>query len=108
MLLEKNNLITTLAAIKQYLKTKTRSHGDEVTDFYDKEIPKVDSNRTCLAVISLEFVLKKDESYYPQVFLKECKYIEKKEIRHINDNLSDFSYSYYESDKGQIFSLMKD
>ena len=98
----------TLATIKQYLKTKTRSHGDEVTDFYDKEIPKVDSNRTCLAVISLEFVLKKDESYYPQVFLKECKYIEKKEIRHINDNLSDFSYSYYESDKGQIFSLMKD
>ena len=108
MLLEKNNLITTLATIKQYLKTKTRSHGDEVTDFYDKEIPKVDSNRTCLAVISLEFVLKKDESYYPQVFLKECKYIEKKEIRHINDNLSDFSYSYDESDKGQIFSLMKD
>ena len=93
---------------KEFLITKTKSHGDEVTDFYDKEIPKVDSNRTCLAVISLEFVLKKDESYYPQVFLKECKYIEKKEIRHINDNLSDFSYSYDESDKGQIFSLMKD
>ena len=28
-----------------------------------------------------------------QVFLKECKYIEKKVIRHIHDNLSDFSYS---------------
>ena len=35
-----------------FLKTKIKSHGDEVTDFYDKEISKVDSNRTCLAVIS--------------------------------------------------------
>ena len=61
----------------EYLKTKTKSHGDEVTDFYDKGIPKVDSNHTCLAVIGLNFVLKKDESYYLQVFLKECKYIEK-------------------------------
>ena len=32
-----------------------KSHGDEVTDFYDKEIPKVDSNHICLAVISLNF-----------------------------------------------------
>ena len=58
---------------KEYLKTKIKSCGDEVTDFYDKEIPKVDSNHTCLALISLDFVLKKDESYYPQIFLKECK-----------------------------------
>ena len=27
-------------------------HGHEVTYFYDKEIPKVGSNQTCLAVIS--------------------------------------------------------
>ena len=53
---------------KEYLKTKIKSHGDEVTDFYDKEIPKADCNHTCLAVISLDFVLKKDESYCPQVF----------------------------------------
>ena len=31
-----------------------------------------------------DFVLKKDESFYPQVFLKECKYIEKKVIRLMN------------------------
>ena len=54
------------------------SHGDEVTDFYDKKIPKVDSNHTCLAVITLHSALKKDSSYYLQVFLKESKYIEKK------------------------------
>ena len=75
------------------MKTKIKSHGDEIADFYKKKIPKVDSNHTCLAVISLDSALKEDENYYPQVFLKEYKYIEKKVIRHINDNLSDFSSS---------------
>ena len=75
------------------MKTKIKSHGDEVTDFYDKEIPKVDLNHTCLAAISLDSALRKDENYHPQVFLKECKYIEKQVMRHSNDNLSDFSYS---------------
>ena len=63
---------------KNYLKTKIKSHGDEVTDFYDKKIPKLDSNHICLAVISLDSSLKKDGSYYPQVFLKEYNYIGKK------------------------------
>ena len=80
------------------MKTKIKSHSDEVTDFYDKEIPKVDSNHTCLAVISLDSVLKKDDNYYPTLFSKECKYIEKKVVRHIYDNLSDFSSSSDESD----------
>ena len=51
----------------------------------------MDSNHTCLAVVSLDTVLKKDDSYYLQVFKKESKYIEKKVIRHINDNMNDFS-----------------
>ena len=29
----------------------------------------MDSNHACLAVISLESAFKKDENYYPQVFL---------------------------------------
>ena len=37
---------------KKSFKTKTKSHRDEVADFYDKEIPKVDSHHTCSAVIS--------------------------------------------------------
>ena len=60
------------------MKTKIKSHDDEVTDFYDKKFPKVDSNHTCLAVISLDSAVKKDDDYYPEVLLKECKYIEKK------------------------------
>ena len=75
------------------METKTKSHDDEVTDFYDKRIPKVDSNYTCLTVISLDSALKKDDSYYLQVFLKECKYIERKVLRDINENLSDFCSS---------------
>ena len=45
------------------------------------------SNHTCLAVINLNSALKKDDNYYP------CKHIQKKVVRHIRDNLSDFSYS---------------
>ena len=63
---------------KCLLKTKINSHGDKVRHFYDFYDPKVDSNHTCLAVISLDSALKKDDNYYPKVFLKECKYIEKK------------------------------
>ena len=90
---------------KKFLKTKIESHGDELTDFYDREIPKVDSNHTCLAVISLDSALNKERNYYPQVFLKKCNYIEKKVIKHINDNLSDFSSFDYSDDSNekQIF-----
>ena len=78
---------------KEFLKAKIKSHVDEVIDFYDKEILTVDSNHTCLAVISLDSFLKKDENHYVQVLLKECKHIEKKVVRHIHDNLSYFSSS---------------
>ena len=76
---------------KKILITKIKSHSDEVTDFYDKEIPKVDSNHTRLAVIGLDSALKKDENYYPKVLLKECEYIKKKLIRHITQDIEIFS-----------------
>ena len=38
---------------KDFLKTKIKSHGDEVTSFYDKKSPKVDSTQICLVIISL-------------------------------------------------------
>ena len=60
-------------------------------------MPEVGSNYTFLAVILIGFVLKKDGNYYTQVFLKECKYIEKEEkvIRYTNDDLE---VSFYYSD----------
>ena len=62
------------------MKTKIKSHGEKVTDFYDKKIPKLDANHTCLTVISLDSALKEDDNYYQQDFLKECKCIEKKQL----------------------------
>ena len=80
------------------MKTKIKSHGDEFTDFYDKQIPKADSNHTCLAVISLDYALTKDNNYYLQVSLKEFKYIEKKLVRHIIDDLESSSDDFNDSD----------
>ena len=36
--------------------------------FTIKKIPNEDSNRTCLAVISLDSALIRDENFYQQVF----------------------------------------
>ena len=91
--MKKRKLITSLSTIKNILK---KCNGDKVTEFQDKKIPKVGSNHTCLVLFILDFVVKKNESFYPQVFLKECKYIEKKIIRHNHDNLSVFSSSFSE------------
>ena len=63
--------------------------------FTIKEIPKADSNHTCLAIFSLDSPLKKDENYYLQVFLKEWKYIKKKRFRYIIDDLES---SFHDSD----------
>ena len=60
---------------------------DKVTHFQDKEIPNGDSNHRCLAVISLDFAVNKDQNYYPQVILKECKYSKKKVLRYIINDL---------------------
>ena len=49
---------------KKFLKTKRKFYGDEATDFHDKEVPKKGFNYTCLAVISLDCILKRDENYY--------------------------------------------
>ena len=60
---------------------------------------RIGYNYTCLAVVTLDITLKKDDIYYPQVFLKECKYIEKIVVRHIHRSVSDFSYYSDESEE---------
>ena len=82
------------------MKIEIKSHGDKVTDFYNKEIGKVSSYHICLAVTSLDSARKKDESYYTKVFLKECKYIEEKVIWYINGNLSDEVSHLYSNERG--------
>ena len=48
----------------------------------------MDSNHTCLAVISLDSALQKDENYLDK---KSVNTFKNKLIRHINDNLSNES-----------------
>ena len=85
-------MIESLSTIKNIWKKK-KSNCDEVTNSYDKKNPKANCNSTCLAVISLDSALKENHNYYLQVLLKFCKYIKKKVVWNIHDNLSIFSYS---------------
>ena len=59
------------------MKTKIKPYHDEAADFHNWEMPKVGSDYVCLAVILYDFVLKNNEIYYLQVFLKQFKYTEK-------------------------------
>ena len=45
---------------KEFFKTNIKSHGDEVKGYYDKAIPKLDYNQTCLTVISLNSSFKEE------------------------------------------------
>ena len=57
-----------------FLKIEIKTYSDEATDFNDNEMSKADSNHTCLAVVSLDPVLKKDvKNYYPQIFFKKIQ-----------------------------------
>ena len=53
-------------------KTKIKYHDDKAIDFH-KEIPEVGSKYSCLAVTLNNFLLKKEENDYWQVFQKEFK-----------------------------------
>ena len=89
------------------MKTKIKSYGDDARDFHDREIPKAGSNCTSLAVITIDSALKRDESYYPQVLLKYCKWIKKEVIKHITTDievfLSDCNEEYIKSNCCDVF-----
>ena len=74
----KKNLIANPSTINFFLKTKIKPESDDETrSFHAKKIPELGSNYICWSVILIDSVLKKDENYYLQAFLKECKCIEK-------------------------------
>ena len=53
---------------KKFLKTKIKYYGDADTDFCNKEISKVESNYTSLAVILIDVVLKKIKTIISKCF----------------------------------------
>ena len=63
----------------KYLKTKVREFdGNTKTNFLGNNIPKGNTNYTCIACITIDSVMKMNKKDYPQVYLEECKYKVKK------------------------------
>ena len=76
------------------------------TNFHNNKIPKEGSQYICLSVILIDSVFRKDKNYYPQVFLKECKYIvkEKKIPKYFIDNIETCSDSDRKSSDEENFN----
>ena len=53
---------------KNIRKSIIGSHHDKATDFHARKTPEAGSNCICWSVILIDFVLEKDENYYPLVF----------------------------------------
>ena len=74
-ILSKKNLIV---YHEKYLKAERKSYNEIInTNFYNDKIPEEDSQFICLSVILIDSVFRTGKSYYPQVFLEECKYVVK-------------------------------
>ena len=75
------------------MKRKIKFYCNKSTDFHDKEIPKVDFNLTCSAVISLDSDLNKDGNHYPQkVMIKNIT----EDIEIFSDDLMSLVISFNE------------
>ena len=63
---------------EKYLKTKIKSYEGKIkTKFHGNKVESEGSQYICLSVILIDSVFRTGKNYYPQVFLKECKYIVK-------------------------------
>ena len=59
----------------------------------------------CLSVILLDSVYKKDNRYYPQVFLEKCTYVVKEKRIH-NYNIDDGKI-YFDSDEEDLLKKIQ-
>ena len=60
-----------------------------ITNFHNKKMLKEKAPCKCLSIIMIDSVIRANKKYYPQTFLKECKYVQEKiKIEnHIDDDL---------------------
>ena len=80
----------------KYLKTKMREFDGSIkTNFLGNYLPKDNTYYTCIACITIDFIIKINKKNYPQVYLEECKYKIKKihTSRFINNELQTHSES---------------
>ena len=60
---------------EKYIKTKIRMHEDRViTNFQGKKSPKESSSYNCTALVSIDCAIRINKKYYPQAYVRECKY----------------------------------
>ena len=63
----------------KYLKTKVRQFDGVIkTNFLGEGMPKENMYYTCIACITIDFVLRINKKNHPQVYLEECNYKIKK------------------------------
>ena len=86
---------------ERHIKTKVGEFDDVVkTNFLGDEVPKDDMHYTCIACITIDFVMRMEKKNCPQVYLEECKYKIKKiqMSRFINTELESDSDSEPDSE----------
>ena len=61
------------------IKTKIKIYaGSIITNFHNKKMRKEKAPCKCLPIIMVDSVIKANKKHYPQTFLEECKYVQKK------------------------------
>ena len=64
---------------EKYIKTNIRMYEDRViTNFQGRKTPKENASYNCIALVSVDCVIRMNKKYYPQAYLCECKYQERK------------------------------
>ena len=89
----------------EHIKTKIKTCKDSIiTDFYNKKaskkVPEEKIPHKCLSVIILDSIIYAYKKYFPQVFLEECKYVQKKikTKNYIEEELKSESHTDSDSD----------
>ena len=95
---------------EKYIKTKIKTYGDSViTNFHSKKIPKEEAPCKCLSIIMLDSVIKAKRKYYPQTFLEEGKYEQKRiKIENLVDDDLEKSKSDSDSNHETNFDIDND
>ena len=84
---------------EKYIKTKIRMYEDRViTNFQGKKKTKENASYNCIALLSVDCIIRMNKKYYPQTYLCECKYQERK--KKIENMIDDDLPSDSESDSG--------
>ena len=77
-----------------YIKTKVKTFSEVIKTLFDgNEIPKEIVEYACIPCI--DFLVKIDRKYYPQVYLEQCKYkVKKREMKSFIDYEIDLDSDY--------------